>query len=52
MLPSATPEAKQQAYTLEAPTDEIVFNKPVYQSDLQDALKAALEDFIANGDWS
>lgn len=37
------------SYTLIAPTDELSYDEPVYQSDLQDALKAALEDFIKNG---
>ena len=36
-------------YTLVAPTDELVFNEPIYQSDLQDALKTALQDFVENG---
>jgi hypothetical protein len=36
-------------YTLVAPTDELVFNEPVYQSDLQNALKTALKDFVENG---
>jgi len=36
-------------YTLVAPTNELSYNEAVYQSDLQDALKAALEDFIENG---
>jgi len=36
-------------YTLVAPTDELSYNEAVYQSDLQDALKVALEAFIADG---
>ena len=36
-------------YTLVAPVDELVFNEPVYQSDLQDVLKTALQDFVENG---
>lgn len=36
-------------YTLVAPTNELVFDEPVYQSDLQDALKTVLQDFIENG---
>ncbi|OEU69109.1 MAG: hypothetical protein BA863_04070 [Desulfovibrio sp. S3730MH75] len=31
------------------PTDSLVFNEPVYQSALQDAVKAALLDFVENG---
>lgn len=38
------------SYDLEAPpTDALIFNEPVYQSALHDAVKAALLDFIANG---
>ena len=36
-------------YTLVAPTDELAFFEPIYQSDLQNALKVALEDFVENG---
>ena len=36
-------------YTLVAPTDELSYNEAVYQSDLQDVLKTALETFIADG---
>jgi len=36
-------------YTLVAPTDELSYSESPYQSDLQDASKAALEDFIASG---
>ena len=36
-------------YTLIAPEVELGFDEPLYQSDLQDALKIALQDFIANG---
>ena len=31
------------------PTDSLVFNEPVYQSALQDAVRAALLDFVENG---
>lgn len=36
-------------YTLVAPTDELSYDETIYQSDLQVALKAALETFIADG---
>lgn len=38
------------AYDLEPPpTDSLIYNEPVYQSALQDAVKAALLDFVENG---
>lgn len=36
-------------YTLVSPTDELSYDEAVYQSDLQDALKTALQDFVENG---
>lgn len=37
------------SYTLTAPTDELSYSEPIYQSDLQDALKTALQSFVENG---
>lgn len=36
-------------YTLEPPNNELDYDEAVYQSDLQDALKTALQDFVENG---
>ena len=45
----AVPTISIPSYTLTAPTDELDYSEPVYQSDLQDALKVALKDFVENG---
>lgn len=37
------------AYTLSDPTVEILYDESVYSSDLNDALKTVLKDFIENG---
>lgn len=36
-------------YTLESITNELSFQEPIYSSDLQDALKAALKAFVETG---
>ena len=43
------PSISIPAYTLTAPENELDYEEPVYQSDLQDALKVALEAFIEDG---
>ena len=37
------------SYTLESLTNELSFSEPIYSSDLQNALKAVLKDFVENG---
>ena len=37
------------SYTLADLTNELSFSEPIYSSDLQDALKAVLKDFVENG---
>ena len=49
ITPITVPTITIPEYTLESPVAELLYDEAPYQSGLQDAIKTALIDFIANG---